>query len=511
MVCPVPRVVVVGAGVGGLACALELAASGCEVVVLERGASAGGKMRTVGVGGAAIDGGPTVLTMRWVFEELFEAVRASLHDHVQLERAEVLARHAWPDGARLDLFADRDRSAAAIGEVFGAHEARAYLDYWEDGRRIYDAVVGPFLRSQRPTFAGILKRTGILGLGALTRIDAFRTMWSAISQRFETPHLRQLFGRYATYCGSSPFEAPGTLSLVPYVEAEGVFRVRGGMGALGLALERLARSCGVQFGYGQKVEEIVVRSGRAAGVLAGGVHYEADAVVFNGDVNAVGRALLGRDAARAVKPTPPEARSLSAVTWAVVGKTAGLPLVHHNVMFSDDYEAEFDAIFRARRVPEMPTVYLCAQDRGDVPHDLPEERMLLVINAPATGDEPALWSESERKRCEETTFAMLSRCGLHLTPRAMEQTTPVELDRLFPATGGALYGPISRGPFSALSRQGARSKVPGLYLAGGSVHPGPGVPMAVLSGRLAASQVRADLASTGPSRTAVTHGTTSTR
>ena len=504
------RVVVVGGGVGGLASALDLAVAGFDVVLLERAAAVGGKMRHVSLGGRSVDAGPTVLTMRWVLDELFQAAGTTLAEQVTLERAEVLARHAWSDGMVLDLHADRERSRVAIAEAFGPREGDAYVAYWEDGQRLHDTVVGPFLRSQKPTLTSIVRETGILGLGALTRIDAFRSLWAAIVQRFESPRLRQLFGRYATYCGSSPFEAPATLSLVPYIEAVGVYRVAGGMVELGKALERLAVRHGVEVRCGVEVERIVVSGGRVTGVVAGGVEHRADVVVFNGDVSALGSGRVGKDTARAVRVTPPEARSLSAVTWAVVGRTRGLPLVHHNVLFSDDYAAEFEDLLRRRRLPAAPTVYVCAQDRKDAPVDLDEERMLVVVNAPATGDDPARWTEAERDRCEQSTLATMQRCGLVLEPSATLETTPVELERMFPGTGGALYGPIARGATSALTREGARTRIPGLYVAGGSVHPGPGVPMAILSGRLAALQVRKDLASTGGSRRAATPGTTST-
>jgi 1-hydroxycarotenoid 3,4-desaturase len=509
-----PKAVVVGAGFGGLSCAIALATAGCRVHVLERAEGPGGKARTVRVGDLLVDAGPTVLTMPWVFDELFEAGGSSFRTALALERAEVLARHTWLDGKRLDLYADRARSADAIGEVFGAAESRAYLAFCDDGRRIFETAEKPFLRSQRPTLTSIVKEFGALGLSALTKIDSHRSMWRALEQRFRSPQLRQLFGRYATYCGSSPFDAPATLNLVAHVEAEGVYRVGGGMRSIAEALERLARSLGVEITYGCGVERVVVERKRAVGVLAGGALHAAEVVVFNGDISALGGSLLGGDVARAAPVTPPGERSLSAVTWAMAARPAGFPLLHHNVFFSDDYSREFDDILRRSRVPGEPTVYICAQDRADtelVPDvAAPPERLLVLVNAPATGDEPHRWTESENERCTTATLTLLRRCGLTLETTASLQTTPAEFHRLFPGTGGALYGPRSTGAMSALSRQGAASKIAGLYLAGGSVHPGAGVPMAALSGRLAASQICADLGSTVRSRPAAITGTTST-
>jgi len=322
--------------------------------------------------------------------------------------------------------------------------------------------------------------------------------------------LRQLFGRYATYCGSSPFEAPATLNLIAHVEAEGVFRARGGMQGLVMALDRLARRLGVEIRHDHHVDRVVVERGRACAVVARESVHPADAVVFNGDVCALGKELLGKEAAPAARLTPREARSLSAVTWTMIARPNGFPLVHHNVFFSDDYAAEFDAILRGGRVPAEPTVYVCAQDRGDEATTPSEERLLLLVNAPASGDDAGRWNEPEKDRCTAATLDLLRRCGLTVEPSACVQTTPADFDRLFPGTGGALYGPRSKGLLSALARQAAASKVPGLYLAGGSVHPGPGVPMAALSGRLAATQIRTDLALTARFQPAGTSGTTST-
>ena len=505
------RVLIVGAGVGGLAAAIELAWGGCKVTVIERGPAPGGKLAPVQVAGLTLDSGPTVLTMKWAFEELFASVGRSLDRYVTLEREDVLARHAWPDGTRLDLFADPARSADAIAAAFGAREAGAFRSFLARGQAIYETVEGPFLRAQRPGLADTLRRATALGPGALRRIDPFRSMWSALTSTFADPRLVQLFARYATYCGSSPFEAPATLNLVAYVEQQGVYRVKGGMRALGEALASVARELGVAFHFGAHANRIVVVEGRARGVTVDGYGtLEADAVLFNGDVGALGAGHLGRDAGAAVKSPGPERASLSAITWAVVGEARGFPLAHHNVFFASDYPREFQAIFGEGRCPDEPTVYACAQGRDVVAGELGEEKMLLVVNAPPTGAREGAWTDEDIDRWQRAALSTLNRCGLILTPRASKVTTPADFHRRFPGTGGALYGARSRGALSALSRPRARSKLPGLYLAGGSVHPGPGVPMATLSGRLAAAQILEDLASTRRSSRAATSGTTST-
>ncbi|MEP7119737.1 MAG: FAD-dependent oxidoreductase, partial [Byssovorax sp.] len=214
------RVVVVGGGVGGLVTAALLAHRGLEVVLLERAPAIGGKMRQVHPGGRAVDAGPTVLTMRWVFEEIFAALGTTLDTHVALAPAELLARHAWEGSGgapqRLDLFADLDRSADVIGDFAGPREAAGYRRFCEHARRIYATVEQPFLRSERPTLGSTLSVARGLGVTGLLGIDGHRTLWKSLGEFFRDPRLRQLFGRYATYCGSSPFLAPATLNVIAH-------------------------------------------------------------------------------------------------------------------------------------------------------------------------------------------------------------------------------------------------------------------------------------------------------
>ena len=505
------QVIVVGAGIGGLAAAVELAGAGMQVTVLERAASPGGKMRRMMVGGAAIDGGPTVFTMRWVFDEMFARAGTALADWLTLHKAETLARHAWDSGGTLDLYADVTRSADAIGALAGAAEARGFLAFCEQARRIYTTLERPFIRGQRPTPLSLVREAGAMDM---LRIMPFETMWKALGSHFADPRLRQLFGRYATYCGSSPFAAPATLMLVAHVEQDGVWLVEGGMHEVALVMASLAGQLGASVRYGAEVSAIQVERGRTSGVmLADGERIGADAVVLNADSASLAAGLFGTAAKAASPRVEPGARSLSAVTWAMHARTAGFGLLRHNVFFSNDYPAEFHDLFNKRRPPRAPTIYVCAQDRGDTDsvHEGPE-RLLCLMNAPADGDTAPL-SEGVLRTCTEASFGLLERCGLHVdrTTAAQAVTTPSGFGALFPATGGALYGQAVHGSMATFKRPGSRSKLTGLYLAGGSTHPGAGVPMAALSGCRAAESVLADLASTGRSRAVATSGGMSMR
>ena len=504
------RVVVIGAGIGGLVAALQMASAGVDVTVVEMQETPGGKMREVAIGDARIDSGPTVFTMRRVFEDIFASVGSSLAQHLMLRPVDILARHAWSASERLDLFADIANSAQAIGDLAGAAEARGYLAFCERARQIFRTLEKPFIHAEQPSMLSLAREAGARNL---VGISAFSTMWRELGGYFRDPRLRQLFGRYATYTGCSPFRAPASLMLIAHVEQDGVWLVEGGMHRLAVVLADLAAARGATFRYGTMASEILVRSGRASGVrLASGDALTADSIVVNGDAAAVAAGLFGRAAAFGAPAMPAAARSLSAVTWSMVAQTRDFPLLRHNVFFSRDYAAEFDDLARGR-LPAEPTVYVCAQDRDDRDAAIPgPERLFCIVNAPATGDTRD-FGASEIEPCEQKTFQLMRRCGLKIDRSAAfsRVTTPAEFHRRFPGTGGALYGRAGHGWRAAFQRPFARTRLPGLFLAGGSAHPGAGVPMAALSGKFAASCVLADLASTRRSHAVATPGGTSMR
>jgi 1-hydroxycarotenoid 3,4-desaturase len=482
------RVLVIGAGMGGLAAAADLARGGAEVLVLERAAAPGGKLRRL----AGVDAGPTVFTMRWVFEELFADAGAALGSELRLAQADVLARHAWASGGRLDLYGDIERTIDAIGHFAGSAEAQAYRDFCARGADMYATLRPALMAAQRPNPWSLGARVGWLHIDRLLRTAPLTTLWTALGQHFRDPRLRQLFGRYATYVGSSPAFAPAALMVIAHVEREGVWLVDGGMRRVAEALQQLGARHGASYRYGTGVARIVVTRGRAAGVeLENGERLPADAVVFNGDISALGDGLLGEDVRGAARRTPRGERSLSAITWCLRATCHGFALEHHNVFFADNYLDEFASIFRRRQVPRRPTVYVCAQDRGHGEGPAGPERLLVLINAPPDGDRHDL--DAALPEYRDRAFALLRDCGLGVEPAGDGiATTPTAFARLFPASGGALYGPAARGAVGVFRRGAAWTRVPGLYLAGGSVHPGPGVPMATLSGRLAAARLLED-------------------
>jgi len=484
---------VIGAGVAGLASAMLLAAHGIPVRVCEAASAPGGKMREVSVGSSRVDAGPTVLTMRWVFEELFAETGDALENHLTLQPLEILARHRWTDDSSLDLHADHQRSVEAIAAFAGSRQAQLYEAFCVRARKTYEVLEPAFMRQARPGMRHFLHPQTLRRLPSLWRSAPFSSLWQALSEHFPDPRLRQLFGRYATYCGSSPFLAPATLMLIAHGEQRGVWSVEGGMHQVACAMEARARALGVEFHYGQAVTDVLMANGRVTGVrLADGSGIRAAAVIANADPGALAEGRLGGAIARRMPGVDMRRRSLSAVTWCLEARTEGFPLTRHNVFFSQDYAAEFSDLQQKRCLPTDPTIYLCAQDRDDrnIPAGEGHERLFVLVNAPS-GITPDTSSEEALAACETRTFDALARHGVKIdrATGSCTRTAPADFARLFPGSGGALYGQATHGWRASFTRPGAGTAVPGLFLAGGGVHPGAGVPMAVTSGRFAAHGV----------------------
>ena len=507
-----PRIFVIGAGIGGLSAAIRLAAAGQSVTLIETQHSPGGKMRTLpgapnadGTPGPPVDAGPTVLTLRAVFDDLFASAGARLDDHLTLIPQPRLARHFWPDGARLDLFSDPDQSAQAIAEFSGPKSADQFRRFNRLAQSAYTAFAGPMIRAPRPNPASI-------ALAALRHPTAWpalipgRSLQALLTASFTDPRLRQLFGRYATYVGGLPHKSPAVLSLIWAAEAQGVWAVQGGMARLAQELAALASRLGVQILYGQSVQQITRQDGHLAEVvLSNGRALKADRVVFNGDPAALLAGLLGPGPQQALPPTAAHPRSLSAVVWAFAAcRAAGAPdLAHHNVFFTADPDTEFLPLERGD-LPSAASLYLCAQDRdmGLPPPDSAAndpnpsaERFQIILNAPPRNT----LSAKDIAQCRALIFPTLARHGLTFPPPPdTALTTPPGFATLFPGSQGAIYGRSPHGTLASFQRPTARTQLPGLYLAGGGAHPGAGVPMAALSGLHAAEAILTDQISASP-------------
>ncbi|WP_299031931.1 1-hydroxycarotenoid 3,4-desaturase CrtD [uncultured Sulfitobacter sp.] len=500
----------IGAGIGGLSAALRLAHSGAQVTVFERHATPGGKMRTLPTVAGPVDAGPTVLTMRHVFDTLFSDVGTRLQDHVTLLQEPLLARHFWADGTTLDLMADHAASVENIGDAFGPRAAQDFTRLCNRAETLFNGFDAPMMRAQTPSLASLT--LAVLRNPVLIRAMApHQTLAGMLRSAFSEPKLAQLFARYATYVGGLPATSPAVLSLIWEAERRGVWHVQGGMHQLAAAITKLAAQKGATFQFNTHVTRIETTQGHPYAIHTEAGRTPVDAVLFNGDPRALSRGMLGTALTDTIAPSGTEPRSLSAQVQAFAAEpTDGFPLAAHNVFFADNPQGEY-APLAAGGIQPDPTLYICAQDRFGGAHPHGPERFEIILNAPPAPDAPTPYPQ-ENAQCQTLIFNRLARFGLTFSPAPdiSTLTGPRNFDALFPASNGSLYGRSPAGMMAAFARPTARTKMPGLYLAGGGVHPGAGVPMATLSGQLAAEAMISDLCLTSTSQQAATHGGMST-
>ncbi len=478
------RIVVIGGGVGGLAAAIRLAAAGHEVSLLERNEVVGGKLATYTREGYTFDIGPSLVTLPHLFDDVFELAGAPSGGPLDLVRLDPQFRYHWRDGSSLTVADDLDDTAAAFDELSDGAGAQ-WRSFDARGRRIWDVAERTFFAGPMTSPLSLAKR--LRSPFDLTAIDPLRTLHRSATSHFDDVRLVQWAGRYATYSGSSPFRAPATLACIPHIEARfGCWYPMGGLGTIRDTLERAARDVGVDIRTNTEVVAVTSDDERVHGiVLDDGTDVAADVVVANTDAEHLYRDLLPDDAATRRVSRAKRSTSGFVVCAGVRGLTPGL--AHHNVWFSDDERAEFDAIGRGE-LADDPTIYACVSSVTD-PSQAPDgcENWFLLINTPAGAEiDPALGTDM--------VLEGLASHGVPLRDRVefVHTMTPTDIAERYRSPGGAIYGTSSDGMRAAFTRPSNRGARDGLYLVGGSSHPGGGLPLVLTSARIVADMIEAD-------------------
>ena len=475
------KVVIVGAGVGGLVTSIRLATAGHQVVVFERNPMVGGKLATLEEDGFTFDLGPSLLTLPRLFDDVFRLAGTSLADEVELVRLDPQFRYSWPNGSTLDIPDDPAETPARL-DAFSPGSGAEWQRFVDHAREIWEISERTFLAGPMGSPLSLLGR--MRSPLDLPRIDGNRTLAKSAAAHFEDPRLRQLVGRYATYSGSSPYRAPATLACIPHVEqADGCWYVMGGLGRVRDALERVALGAGVDIRLRSDVGTIRTSGRAVTGVdLADGGTEDADVVVANVDAAHLFVDLLPmpKQAARLDKVA--KSTSGFVVCAAVRGRTEGI--AHHNVFFPLHDEQEF-RLLESGQMAIDPTVYACVSsvtDPSQAPPDC-ENWFLLVNTPPETG--------IDRKMMTAAVLNRLAERGIDLRQRIDFTRTlvPADFEARYRAVGGAIYGTSSNGKRAAFSRPNNVGPVDGLYLVGGSSHPGGGLPMVTISARIVADLI----------------------
>jgi phytoene desaturase len=473
------RVAIIGGGLGGLAAGLRLRKRGFDVSIYEAGPTLGGKMNRWVSHGFTFDTGPSLITMPWVFADLFRAAGSSLEDHVTLTPLHPLSEYFFDDGTRFTYTSDLPEWLRTLKQL-EPRDVDGFFRFQQLGARIWEVSKQTFLH-RPPTDPPNLDDLRVL------RHFPIRHGWGnyhrAVAAHFRSPHLVQLFDRYPTYVGSSPYQSPATLALIPYIEfAFGGYAVRGGLYTIVEGLVSLARQSGIELCLNSRVSKIVNANGVASAIeLASGDRVPADIVIMNGDSVTLEQ-LLG-------EPARPDDRSMSGFV-TLLGIRRDLPeLQQHSIFFSADYAREFSQIFQERRFPDDPTVYVNApsrEDRSLVPNGR-GETLFIMANAPATGN-------PEIPEFRRRVFERLRKGGFPNIESDIvveDCWTPARIQDRYLMPGGAIYGSGSHGWKNAFLRPSNRhARIGNLYRVGGSTHPGGGTPTVLLSAEITCGLIR---------------------
>ena len=479
------KISVIGAGLGGISAAAMLASQGHRVDLFEQNENIGGKMQEIREAGFRFDTGPSLLTMPFLLEQVFERCGKSASDYLEWVQPEPICRYQFPDGAVFHNYHDPARNREELMRI-APEDVEAWDDFLNYGFDLYRRTAETFLFNPLQD----LRDMQLRDIPDFLRIDAFSTVSKRVDDYFSSPRLRQLFKRFPTYNGSSPYLAPATLNVIPYVEIRlGGYYIRGGMYNLARALVKLAGDSGVRIHTGIPVDMIVPDPGRKrtiSGIMINGKQYEADAVVANSDATATYMSLLPRNALSPLKKRKISRIEPSCSGFVVLlGLNRSYPqLRHHNIFFSENYEEEFRAIFELREPPQDPTVYVTNTSVTD-PHDAPPEcsNLFMLVNAPYTAN-GQLWHEWMETYTDHIILTMEARGleGLRDAIVVRKVITPPDFERLYGSNKGSIYGTSSNNRNAAFLRP--RNKSPwydNLFLCGGSTHPGGGIPLVMQS------------------------------
>ncbi|GEO05994.1 phytoene desaturase [Adhaeribacter aerolatus] len=478
------KAAIIGAGIGGIATAIRLAVKGYAVTVFEASSTFGGKMKEFVQDDFRFDTGPSLFTMPHLVDELFTLAGRNPTDYFRYQRLDVITQYFFADGTRLTAYAQPAKFAAEVEEKLGvpAVQVKAYL---EKSARTYEATAPTFLYKSLHKISTYLSPDVLKTLPALPALGLTTTMHAANAQAFPDNRLVQLLDRFATYNGSDPYQAPATLNLIPHLEHNlGAFYPEGGIYAIAQSLVRLAEELGVVFLYDQPVNEIITQDDNVTGIRTTAGALDFDVVVSNMDVVPTYRRLLPH--LKAPEKTLQQPRSSSALIY-YWGIRQTFPELHlHNIFFSQNYQQEFQHIFREKDISPDPTVYVNITSKY-TPTDAPPggENWFVMVNVPHNAGQD--WNTLIRVT-RETIIQKISSvlnidlAGLIATERVWD---PVGIEADTSSFAGALYGSSSNNRMAAFLRHpNFTSGVKGLYFCGGSVHPGGGIPLCLLSARI---------------------------
>ena len=481
-------VAVVGAGIAGLSAAIRLRIAGKEVIVFEQNSYTGGKVTAFEKEGFRFDMGPSLFTLPHLVDELFELAGKNPREYFNYHTHDEVCRYFWEDGTKLTLFPSIEKNVAAVSSVFGPSEGGKLFDYFEMARRKYDLTAPFFLEKSLHSARTFLTPKVLKVLAEIPKLGLFSTLNEENEKVFSAPKLVQLFNRYATYNGSSPFQTPGIMQMITHLEHSlGTHFPVGGMHEISQSLTRLAVELGVRFELDTRVEEFIIENHEITGLVAGEKIWTIDQLVCNSDVKYAYKHLMPKQVKRPKKTLAQEPSSSALIFyWGLSEQFPEMDL--HNIIFSEDYREEFENIRTNGPFWEDPTVYIHISNRLE-PGDAPENKdcWFVMVNTPY--DQGQDWEAIVPLVREKVLERISNALGTAVEPliEVEEVLRPQDIEKRTSSVGGALYGTSSNERMAAFLRHSNKSNsIKGLYFCGGSAHPGGGVPLCLLSGKIAA-------------------------
>ena len=491
------KIVVIGAGMGGMTAAARLARSGHSVTLFEASDTYGGKLRTEWIGKFAFDTGPSLLTLPAVYKDFFIRTGKPLGLLCEIKAVDPSFDYRFTDGTNVK-FANlsRHHTLNAVRDTYGSDAADQWDQMMKRATKMWDVSREPFVESELRSPLDLLKRRTLIR--DIFTIAPWKSLRTFANELLPDQHLRFILDRYATYRGSDPRKAPAVLATIAYVEeAFGAWHISGGLGTLATLVHQRSLDVGVEFEFNSQVEEITVEKGAATGVrLADGRVVIADAVVANADASLIYKQLIKGEKRklRRVRKNLAQAEKSIAGFSLLLGlrKDGASTLNHHTILFPENYDAEFDAIFSTQLPVENPTIYICAPDDPQMVKGEGLESWSVLVNAPHHGPDGFDWSdESFARSYANSIIDQIEARGIPVRDRLESLTirTPADLERTVNAPGGSIYGTSSNGARAAFMRAKNRSPIKNLYCVGGSAHPGGGLPLVGMSGELVANAI----------------------
>jgi phytoene desaturase len=493
------KVIVIGAGVGGMSAAIRLAKFGHSVEIFEAANEVGGKCRTKWVGDYAFDTGPSLLTLPAVYRDLFLKTGKRIEHVLKIKPVDPAFVYNFHDGTQLTF---PNLSLSGICDQIEITLGKGAADQWHNlmqrAEHMWDAARSPFVESELQSLLTLVRRKGFLR--DLNIIAPLKSLRKLTSEYTKDPYLKKIIDRYATYSGSDPRKVPAVLLTIAFVESSfGAWHIEGGIGQLSSALEERCRELGIQIHLGVEVTSINSKNGRVSGVSLGPVELEADFVVANADAEYVYNKLIPnsnkvvsserKKLAKAEKSLAGFSLLLGLDNSKLIGKAR--KMAHHNIYFPENYDQEFDQIFKEKTPVTDPTIYICVPDDPTMVKSKQKESWFVLINAPRHEPNGGFDWSADPQSYAEFIVNKLDALGLDVSARleVMEFQTPLDLANSVMAPGGSIYGTSSNGARSAFLRAKNRSPLKNLFLVGGSAHPGGGLPMVGIGAEIVAEAI----------------------